>query len=95
MTEETGRDSALRCPRRVQRCNHILRGSGRQSAPTFPFIEMIGLTFDAAKFPNNSARSARAGTPQRGVPTTIIRHVHNPSFFANPELGVLVSWWLK
>jgi hypothetical protein len=32
----------------------------------------------AVQFPNHSARSARAGTPQRGVPTTIIRHVHNP-----------------
>jgi hypothetical protein len=34
----------------------------------------------AAQFTKNSVRSARAGTPQRGVPTTIIRHVHNPKF---------------
>jgi hypothetical protein len=47
----------------------------------------------AVQFPNHSARSARAGTPQRGVPTTIIRHAHSPITFKlirYPARGLLV-----
>jgi hypothetical protein len=48
--KQRGRDSALRCPRRMQRRNGLVKW----------FTNALC-----------SARWTRAGTPQRGVPTTI------------------------